>query len=259
MSPDVNVEIRAYVKIVNEFTPPSLCQNTIHIWHRDLGLDDSDSRTFWEVLAQDERLRAQRFRFESDRKAYISTRGTLRVLLASYLRKSPADVGLSYSIYGKPSLLRSSTAHDLRFNISHAQGKAVFAFALGMELGIDIERIVPHVGLLELADRFFSECERSSLRELPLEQRTNSFYRCWTRKEAYIKARGDGLAIPLDKFDVGVAFHQGPVLVMTTLNINDASRWAVEDLSIEEGYASAVAWEQRDSLSNVTVGAGSCR
>src|SRR5205823_4857465 len=128
----------------------------------------------------------------------------------------------------------------VRFNISHTEGRVALAFVRGVDLGIDIERIRLDVNVRVLAEQFFSKYERRFLRRLPPEQLHAAFFRCWTRKEAYIKAKGEGLSIPLHQFDVSLTPGQPAELLGTRPDRKEASRWELYDLPIECGYAAAL-------------------
>ena len=152
----------------------------------------------YEILSDDERARANRFVFDRDRRRFVVCRGTLRQALASFLECEPTRVALTYSNYGKPSLHDS----DLEFNVSHSAGVALFAFAIGAQVGVDVEAVDRQVDIDGLAARFFSPDEADDLLTLPPQDRQGAFFDCWTRKESYIKAIGDGMSRALDSFSV---------------------------------------------------------
>jgi len=156
-------------------------------------------------LVPDERQRAERFRFERDRRRFIVAHGVLRDILGRYLKCSPAQVSFSYNQYGKPALAQESEAIGLRFNMSHSHEVALYALTRAREVGVDVELLREDFASLEIAERFFSRSEVALLNSLAPELRTDGFFNCWTRKEAYIKALGEGLSHPLDRFAVSLA------------------------------------------------------
>jgi len=156
----------------------------------------------WAILSSDERDRAARFRFERDRERFVIRRGTLRELLALHLDDTPQRIRFCVNPFGKLSL---PGPRPLKFNLSHSQEVALFALAEGREVGCDIERSDPGFAADRIPEDFFSAHEVSALRALPTALQTEAFFLCWTRKEAYVKARGRGLSIPLDSFDVSLA------------------------------------------------------
>jgi 4'-phosphopantetheinyl transferase len=210
----------------------------VHVWHRPLQPSQSEVADLAKWLSPDELERAQRFRFERNRNEFIFSRGMLRTLLGSYLGNSPADLRFAYSPHGKPSLLDNN---PLNFNLSHTEGMMVCAFARHREIGVDIEKIRQDFKVEEIAERFFSIAERQALREIPEHSRYAAFFRCWTRKEAYIKARGEGLSHPLHQFDVSLALGQAAALLGTRPDAAEAKRWVLWDLAISPEYAAALA------------------
>jgi 4'-phosphopantetheinyl transferase len=165
---------------------------------------DAGSGDLEASLSPDERRRAARFVFERDRRRFIAARARLRQLLGERLGVSPEKVQLAYSSAGKPSLA-PGYERDLRFNLSHCEDVAVFAFADGREVGIDVEAVRELEDAGEIAARFFSPAEDEAYRGLPERERPQGFFNCWTRKEAFIKALGSGLSHPLDSFAVSLA------------------------------------------------------
>lgn len=195
------------------------------------------------LLSADERERAERFHFRRDRDHFIAARGLLRLLLSRYLGLPPQQLSFSYSPYGKPSLAAERDRARLRFNVSHSQGIALYAFTLEREIGVDVEYIRQDVVGESVAEHFFSAQEVASLRSLPAEVQPQAFFNCWTRKEAFIKARGEGLSFPLDQFDVSLVPGEPAALISTRNDLLEASRWSLQTLPVEEGYVAALAVE----------------
>ena len=186
----------------------------------------------------DEKSRAARFRFARDRNHFIAARGILRELLGGYLHRSPAELEFDYGPSGKPALRTEGPSSPVRFNLSHSHGLAVYAFALGREVGIDLEPIRPDFAADDIAGRYFSTRELNELRALPPELRPEGFFLCWTRKEAYVKARGEGLQIPLDSFSVSLTPGEPEVLESA-----DSSRWSLRSFEPAPRYVAAVVGE----------------
>lgn len=183
---------------------PPLWPDEIHIWQSLLVVDASSQSLLHSHLSADENERAARFRFDRDRDRFITARGTLRMLLARYLRKQPDDLKFLLGSEGKPALVPEAVGDTLSFNLSHSQDVAVFAFGRNRNIGVDVERVRFDVECEDIAHHYFSAGEIQSLIQLPPQKRAEGFFLCWTRKEAYIKAIGGGLQIPLDSFDVSL-------------------------------------------------------
>jgi len=213
--------------------------DNIHIWVVDTKATSSVVAHFKTLLASDELSRAARYRFAYLRDAFIISRGVLRILLGYYLSTEPASIQLAYDPKGKPTL---GEAARIGFNTTHSNGIALLAFAWACEVGVDIEQIRSFPGLQELAERFFSPEEVADLNLLPTEQRERGFFLCWTRKEAYLKAIGDGLTTPLDSFRVTLLPEQPARLVHIGYDKIAAEAWTLHDLSPRSGYAAALAY-----------------
>lgn len=222
-------------------SPATLTSPQIHLWRASLDPRDTLLQRLESSLAPDEIARANRFHFPIDRGHFVAARGILRHLLAAYLHRSPADLQFAYRPRGKPYLLLKPSDPPISFNISHAHGTALLAFSLGRELGVDLERIRPDIASEEIASRYFAPAELAELQSLPASQRAEAFFLCWTRKEAYIKALGDGLQIPLASFRVSLTPNQPEILESA-----DASRWTLRSLSPAQGYAAALVAEGHD-------------
>jgi 4'-phosphopantetheinyl transferase len=182
---------------------------------------DEDVRRLAGLLAPDELSRAAQLRFDHDRNRYIACRGTLRALLG-------ARAPFAYGPYGKPRLDGSA----IRFNVSHSHGVGMIAIARGREVGCDIERIDPSFADEKIPGRFFSPYEVAALRALPKREQCEAFFRCWTRKEAFIKARGMGVSLALDSFDVTLGEHAAL--------LRGAEGWFLRAVEAPDGYAAAI-------------------
>ena len=220
--------------------------NEVHVWLASLDRAAPVVQGLLKTLAPDERSRAERFYFQKDRDHFIVARGILRAILSRYLETEPDQVRFYYASYGKPELTKEFDSHGLRFNVSHSQGLALFAITRNREVGVDLEEIRPGISSEEIAERFFSPQEVSVLRALPNDLQDEAFFNCWTRKEAYIKAKGEGLSMPLDTFDVSLVPGESAALLSTKAEPQEASRWSLRELFPAPGFAAAIAVEGKD-------------
>ncbi len=222
----------------------------VHVWRVALELPRARVEQLAQALSEEERARARRFVFEDARRRFTAARGALRAILGRYLGVAPGDLAFACNAHGKPALAGGAGEGGLRFNISHADGLALVAVALGREVGIDIERVREDFATEEIATRFFSPAEFAALQALPAGARCAAFFNCWTRKEAYVKARGAGLSLPLDRFDVSLAPGEPAALLVTADEPAEASRWSLRELAPGAGYAACLAaaghgWQPR--------------
>lgn len=188
-------------------TPPgelSLGGADVHVWRASLRPPRSRVEELRRTLAPDELVRAAAFRFPRDRDAFALARGLLRTLLGGYLGVPPGALRFAYTRYGKPYVEGPPGAGSLCFNLSHAHDIVLYAFARGRKVGVDVEYLRREFACDEIARRFFSPRELEALRAVPPERRTEAFFDRWTRKEAFVKAVGEGLSFPLDRFEVSL-------------------------------------------------------
>lgn len=220
-------------------SPPArleLAEDEIAIWKTILERETSDLATLQETLSEHEKERASRFHFARDRDHFIVARGTLKSLLGQYLGIPARSVRFRYGAQHKPALDTDTPSID--FNISHTQNMAVFAFAHSRRIGIDVEKIQRDFKVEDIAKRYFSSRECQELFSLPAELQSEAFFLCWTRKEAYLKARGEGLHLPLDSFSVRLTpaepagFHEGV-----------SSEWQILGLSAADEHPMAVVYD----------------
>lgn len=214
----------------------------IHVWA--VRLDPAPERVeqLGRSLAQDEWDRANRFRFEKHRRQYVVGRGALRTLLAAYTGTRPELVRFRYGPRGKP-FLASPESRDLQFNLSNSDELALAGFALGPEIGVDVEYLKRMADCEQISERFFSESERKVLRNIPFPAKEEAFFNCWTRKEAYLKAVGEGLAAPLDSFDVTLAPGEPPRMLTLEGDAERAARWFFQHFRPAPDYVGALAIE----------------
>jgi 4'-phosphopantetheinyl transferase len=219
---------------------PPLGPDEVHVWQARLDVDDRTVTELDALLAADERQRADRFYSPRDRRRFVVARGLLRVLLGEYLVLKPADIALAAGPLGKPHVVGESS---LRFNVAHSADLVLYVIAAGRDVGIDIEQERDGVEYDQLSQRFFALEEIAALQALLPAERRSAFFRCWSRKEAYLKALGLGLQVPLAKFAVTLA---GPAaLVHTNHDRAQHDRWQLSDLAPAPGFAGAVAVEGR--------------
>lgn len=185
---------------------------------------------FAALLSSEERERAARFRFDRDRNRFIVCRGTLRQRLGL-----KSHVRLIQGLFGKPMLAGS----DIRFNVSHSHDMGMIAITRGREVGCDIERVDPSFADENIPERFFSPREVRALRALPAADQCDAFFRCWTRKEAYIKACGLGMSLTLDSFDVTLEPDRPAAL------LRGEDGWSLKAADAPKGYAAAIAVEDQ--------------
>ena len=221
--------------------PPLGHVDDVHVWSAPLDVSPSLLDRLATSLSADERARADRFRFERLRARYLAGRGVLRMLLARYVHRPAASLRFEYGAQGKPSLAISDAAGVPRFNLAHAGGLALIAISSAREVGVDVEELRAMPDAMPVAERHFSAAERRTLRSLPDDARDASFFRCWTRKEAYIKAIGEGMSCPLDSFDVTLAPDEPARIVEIRGAAGEAGRWTLIHLSPAPGWIGAVA------------------
>jgi 4'-phosphopantetheinyl transferase len=221
----------------------ALSPGEIHVWsiHLDPPPDRVDQLS--RLLADDEQARAARFRFDRHRRQYAVGRGALRTLLAVYLGTRPELVHFTYGPRGKPFLAEPLAAGGLQFNLSNSDEMALVGLVQGVEIGMDVEYLKPMPDCEQISERFFSLSEREVLRRLPREVKEEGFFNCWTRKEAYLKAVGEGLAAPLDSFDVTLAPGDPPRMLTLEGDAARASRWCFRHFRPAEKYIGALAIE----------------
>lgn len=189
--------------------------------------------------------RAERFRSPTDARRFVAGRGILRAILGRYLGRDPSTLSFRYDASGKPSLAPDGGETRCRFNVSHSNALALYAIAWEREVGVDVEYVRP--GSNEgIAERFFAPREVASLGQFPADRRDRAFFACWTRKEAYLKARGQGLLLGLDRFEVSVDPDETVVSLRSDAERAEASRWSLRALAPAPGHAAAVAAEGHD-------------
>jgi len=229
--------------------------NEIHVWLAPLDLPFFEIEQLSKLLSPDELGRAFHFRFDKDQHRFIAARGILRQLLGNYLETDPVSIAFNYGSNGKPSL---ASGH-LSFNISHSDSFALYAIARTVAVGIDIEFIREDVATSTIAGRFFSASEIHTLKMTGKENQAKTFFQYWTRKEAFLKAIGEGVSFPMERCDVSQI--NGTVLSSAEIenDHDEYSNWFIQDLFPTDGYAAAIAvkgnnWEISCRQSNPPPG-----
>jgi 4'-phosphopantetheinyl transferase len=216
-----------------------LATDEIHVWFASL---DQPALRFQGLLSMDERIKAEQFHLEEHRKRFTARYGILRTILGHYyLGVEPSLLQFCYGKNGKPALADTFGKGKIRFNLSHSDEFAVYALSRDREIGVDIEHIRDIPEMERIAERFFSPQEKAVFHALPASRKKEAFFNCWTRKEAFIKATGDGLSWPLDSFDVSLVPGTPAKLLSIEGNVKAASQWLVQSLDYFPGYAGAFA------------------
>jgi 4'-phosphopantetheinyl transferase len=217
-----------------------LTGRAVHVWPVSIQGPIAVVDQFCSLLSADETARAARFRFEHLQHSFILARGALRILLGRYLNTPPCDLGFRYGAKGKPALAEPA---GLQFNASHSCDLALFAFTMDCELGVDIEAVRSMPDRDDIARRFFCAEETTELMTLPAGERDQGFFLCWTRKEAYIKATGEGLSAPLDAFRVTLRPGESARMIHLERDPIAAQAWSLHDLTPDPRYAAALAYQ----------------
>lgn len=213
----------------------------VDVWRVELDSGEPAGEDGQRVLAADEVARASRFHFDRDRNRYVRCRLALRNLLGSYLQVLPGEIRFRYESRGKPEIDDALNPRSLRFNVAHSGGLALIAIGSGRTMGVDVERIRPMPDLLNIARRFFSAREVQAILTISEDKRTEAFFACWTRKEAFLKATGEGLSHPLGSFSVSVDPQAAAELWEVGGNEEPAGRWRLTDVIPDKGYRGALA------------------
>lgn len=211
----------------------------IHLWTAPLSADAAEAERMSEVLSPDERRRADAFRFPKHKSAFIVARALLRHILSWYVGRPAKGITFKYGTKGKPALDQPDPT--LHFNLAHSENRVVYAFSKAFELGVDIEFLRRLPDFESIARNFFSPGECAQLLGLPGDQQTQAFFNCWTRKEAYLKATGDGLMVPLNSFQVSLLPGEPAAFVKLAGDRYPASQWSLFHLDFPDGYVGALA------------------
>lgn len=213
--------------------------NKVHIWTiitSDISI--IEHQKYFDLLSKDEKLRTSKFRFAKDRKTYVVARGVLRILSGYYLNENSEEIKFEYEKFGKPKYKNHT---NLKFNVSHSGNIIIIGFVKEYELGVDIEYLKRGFDVLDIAENFFSRKEIKALHEIEKEDRIRAFFRCWTRKESFIKAEGRGLLFPLDKFSVTLDNDLEVSLIETHWNENEKDEWSLFSFIPYKDYIAAIS------------------
>lgn len=222
----------------------TLAPHEIHVWRAALHMPASTVLRLQQALSVDEVVRAARYAFPQDRDHFIVARGVLRIILSRYLQLRPRHLRFRYNPYGKPALTAEAGLGELNFNLSHSHGMVLYAITCGRAIGIDLEHVRDEPVCEQIANRFFTTHEAASLASVPALLRQKAFFTCWTRKEAYIKARGDGLSHPLNAFEVSVLPDQAARLIRTEADASEADRWSMHEVHPGHGFVGTLVAER---------------
>lgn len=222
-------------------TFPVLADDELHVWKCGLLSDETDLASRLALLSDDERERASQFKVDRPRHQFIIARSTLRSLIGKYLEVPPGDVEFQLSDHGKPLLL--NPPRNLEFNISHSHELALLAFSWRISVGVDIEWLGRKIAHVDVSKRFFSQLEQEQLNSLPAEDHHRVFLECWTRKEAYLKARGSGLSRDTRTFSVSIAIDTNSQLLQDQIDPAAVQSWRIHPLQPQTEYCGALACE----------------
>jgi 4'-phosphopantetheinyl transferase len=226
-------------------TPPEqliLANDEVHIWRLYINSEFSNIQYLKGILSNEERTKAEGFYFKIDQWRYIIVRAILRIILAKYLCLEPEQIRFNYGTHDKPALSDVLKTHRVNFNLSHSQNIALYVIVCDREVGIDIENIRTDLDVLGIAEHWFSQREAAVIRELSSDAQKKAFFTIWTRKEAYLKAKGVGLA-QLNGFEVLLHLGELTILMSSEEDSHEPSLWKLEDLAVDPDYAATVAVE----------------
>lgn len=211
--------------------------NEIHIYRSSLETTSDKIKDYESFLSADELYKANRYKFEKDRVHYITGRALLRNILSRYLNQFPGEIVFSYLDKGKPFIKDT----EVKFNLAHSGGRAVYAVANNIDIGIDIEFMRELPDALQIAKRFFSEKEVDEFSEIREVDIRTAFFNCWTRKEAFIKAVGEGLSYPLKDFSVTLKPGDKPEILWIKDKAEEVKYWSLINIDTDENYISSLA------------------
>ncbi|MHB1293549.1 MAG: 4'-phosphopantetheinyl transferase family protein [Anaerolineae bacterium] len=216
----------------------------VHVWRVALNAPEEHIEACYQLLSEEERLRAERYCFDEDRRHFVACRGALRTILGRYLGVAPAWLRFACAPQGKPFLDPQCADTDaLRYNVAQARGLGLVAVAARREVGVDIEYVWQDLATPEAAQRFLSPAEYAEFAALPEAERTEAFFNGWTRKEAYLKALGAGPSFPLRACAVSLAPGQPARLLAAPNQAGRSQDWSLISLDADGGYAAALVVE----------------
>jgi 4'-phosphopantetheinyl transferase len=239
---------QSHTLLIQEVEALSKAANEVDIWRINLAEQYDRIQQCRGLLSLDEVQRTDRYIFERDRRRFTVARAAMRDILSRYTGLAAVDLHFAYGPNGKPELAGGLEQFNVKFNLSHSSELALLAVTQGFEVGVDIEWINADVATDDIAERFFSASEVQTLKSLPDSQRVEAFFACWTRKEAYMKARGEGFSISLDSFTVAFAPGTPAEILHTKAETAIVEQWSMFNIEVSEGYKAALVVEGKDHL-----------
>jgi len=221
----------------------NLSNNEVHLWHAKLDQSYEWIKKLTHVLSSEEKKRAERFHFDKDRKRFIVTHGVLRTILSLYLDVEPSCLQIGCQSHGKPYVVEKLNDEEICFNLTHSHSLLLFAFTRSRQIGVDIEYVRPIPEADQIVARFFSPNEHAMWQQLSEDQKQQAFFNCWTCKEAYIKAIGEGLSMPLDQFDVSFAIGKQIAFLSAKETSDRSYNWLFRAIQPDPGYIAALVVE----------------
>lgn len=223
-----------------------LAHDDVHVWRIALAQPETTLQKLRALLSADEQQRATQFKFEKLQKRFVVARGALRNILSRYTGLAAAEIVFEYEAHGKPKLAVADNRDNLSFNLSHSENLALCAVSRDCAVGVDVELVRRLDDAERIARRFFSARESEIFCALPEEQQPSAFFNCWTRKEAFIKALGEGLSHPLHRFEVSFIDNAPVALLSTRPDSEEAAKWTLLALAPGQNYVGALAVKRKD-------------
>jgi 4'-phosphopantetheinyl transferase len=220
---------------------PIIAPDEIHIWMIPLSVDPTICSAELCLLSDDEAMRANRFRFDRDRSHYVMAHAAMRRVLGRYLRRSPESLEFRLSAFGKPDVVAAPGARQLQFSLSRSRSRSLLAISDDVPLGVDCEYVQEDFPVLSVAQQFFTKNEVLQLQRKSGKDQVKAFYRCWTRKEALVKAFGAGLSCPLDVFSVDVDTLEAQMPCNEGNPFQTLNEWTIVNIPMQDGYVGALA------------------
>jgi 4'-phosphopantetheinyl transferase len=236
-------DVQCFSKVPRDY---GLARDEVHVWFTRIRWPSIRIQEIARHLSTAEREKVERFHFQMDAERHVVGRALARMLLGHLLGVTPRDLHFRYNSFGKPLLRQSQNERRIAFNISHSGKLVLIALAADREIGVDVEQIDEKTEIDAVAGRFFSDQEQADLARLPPDRRRHAFFCCWSRKEAFVKATGEGLSLKLDQFDVSLRPGEPEVQLTMRPDPAEAGRWAIRHLDIDPAHAAAVAAEGRN-------------
>jgi 4'-phosphopantetheinyl transferase len=224
-----------------------LTDSDIHVWCASLNVSAEDLSHYVFLLSPDEKMRVERFYFEKDRNYFSVGRGLLRILIGHYLKIVPSQIDFFYEDYGKPALKSVLQDKTFEFNLSHSQGLALYVFSWNRKVGIDVEHIHPMPDMDDFAERFFSPRESALINSLSGQQKEIVFFKLWTCKEAFLKANGNGLTLPINQVEISLEAEGSVRLETISEGKEQTADWRLELFNPIPGYQAALAVEGKSA------------